>query len=202
MTGIVSQNVGRTSGLVKAVSGGGTWTLIETLTSDGSDADLSFTSGIDSTYPIYRFTWINIHPETDGANFTFQANAAAGSGYNETMTTTAYQAQKSESGSDELSYEGGSDQAQGTAFQAIGWEVGNDNDQGCSGELWLFDPSSTTFTKQYLSVCNMYRYNNYSQQYRTAGYINTASAIDEIQFKFSADEIQAGKIKLYGLGDS
>ena len=202
MTGIVSQNVGRTSGLVKAVSGGGTWTLIETLTSDGSDADLSFTSGIDSTYPIYVFKWINIHPETDQANLTFQGNAAAGSGYNETMTTTAFQAQNSESGSEELSYETGSDQAQGTAFQAIGWEVGSGNDECASGELWLFDPSSTIFTKQYLSVCNMYRYNNYSQQYRTAGYINTASAIDEIQFKFSTGEIQAGKIKLYGLGDS
>jgi hypothetical protein len=202
MTGIVSQNVARTSGLVKAVSGGGTWTLIETLTSDGSDADLSFTSGIDSTYPIYVFKWINIHPETDQANFTFQSNAVGASGYNETMTTTAYQAQKSESDADELSYEGGSDQAQGTAFQAIGWEVGSGNDECASGELWLFDPSSTIFTKQYLSVCNMYRYNNYSQQYRTAGYINTASAIDEIQFKFSTGEIQAGKIKLYGLGDS
>ena len=48
MSGIISQNVGRTSGLVKAVAAaGGTWTLIKTLTSDGSDSDLSFVDGSD-----------------------------------------------------------------------------------------------------------------------------------------------------------
>tara|TARA_R100000093_G_scaffold66790_1_gene38016 strand:- start:157 stop:330 length:174 start_codon:yes stop_codon:yes gene_type:complete len=56
MTGIVAQNVGRTSGLIKAASGGGgVWTLISTFTSDGSDATATFDSDIDSTYPIYVF---------------------------------------------------------------------------------------------------------------------------------------------------
>ena len=55
MSGIIAQNSGRHTGLVKAASGGGAWNLIETLPSDGSDADLSFTSGIDSTYDEYVF---------------------------------------------------------------------------------------------------------------------------------------------------
>ena len=47
MSGIIAQNSGRHTGLVKAASGGGdaVWNLIETLTAS-SDADLSFTTSI------------------------------------------------------------------------------------------------------------------------------------------------------------
>ena len=70
MSGIISQNVGRHSGLVKAPSGGGgAWTLIQTITSDGSDASISFTSGIDSTYDEYCFKFINIHPDSTNVHF-------------------------------------------------------------------------------------------------------------------------------------
>ena len=74
MTGIVAQNVARTSGLVKAASGGGgVWTLIKTLTASSSST-LSFVDGtsdvvLDSTYPIYVFKFINIHPQTDGVHY-------------------------------------------------------------------------------------------------------------------------------------
>jgi hypothetical protein len=34
------------------------------------------------------------------------------------------------------------------------------------------------------------------------GYFNTTSAVDAIQFKMSSGEIQAGKIKLFGIKDS
>jgi hypothetical protein len=39
-----------------------------------------------------------------------------------------------------LAYEAGSDQAQGTAFQRLGQSVGNDNDQCIVGNLRLFNP--------------------------------------------------------------
>jgi hypothetical protein len=45
-------------------------TLISSQTASGS-ASISFTSGIDSTYPIYKFEFINIHPATDGVYFQF-----------------------------------------------------------------------------------------------------------------------------------
>jgi hypothetical protein len=47
-------------------------TLISSQTASGS-ASISFTSGIDSTYPIYRFEFINIHPATDAAEFQFSS---------------------------------------------------------------------------------------------------------------------------------
>ncbi len=181
----------------------GTLTLIKTLTASSS-ATLSFVDGtssvvLDSTYKEYLFIFNNIYPATDQTNFVFQGNVAGGSGYDETMTTTTFQAQHSEGGSSELSYEAGMDQAQGTAFQRIAHEVGNDNDQSTSGYLHLFNPSSTTFVKHFIAESQSYRYNDYSHRLFTAGYFNTTSAIDEIQFKMSSGNIDAGTIQLFGV---
>jgi len=200
MSGIIAQNSGRYTGLVKASSGGGgVWNLIETLTASSS-ATLDFTSGIDSTYDEYVFKFINIHPETDDAYLQFQGNAAGGSGYNETITSSAFYYQHKEDGTDaEVYYGAGSDQAQGTAFQEIARNVGGDNDQSCSGYLYLFSPSDTTFLKHFIIQSNTSASNDYQYGLKIAGYFNTTSAIDEIQFKMSADSIEAGTISLYGI---
>ena len=42
----------------------------------------------------------------------------------------------------------------------------------------------------------------YSNSDRTAGYFNTASAVDAIQFKMESGNIDAGTIKLYGIKGS
>jgi len=181
-------------------------THIKTLTAS-SDSTLSFVDGssdvvLDSTYPIYLFKFINVHPASNSQRFTFQGNASGGSGFNETMTTTHFQAEHSEGGTSDFRYRTASDQAQGTSFQAITQQVGNDNDECFSGSLTLFNPSSTTFVKHFISRCQEYENSNYSQDVFTAGYFNTTSAIDEIQFKFESGNIDAGTIKLYGLKDS
>jgi len=205
MTGIVSQNVGRTSGLIKTVSAGGTWTLIKTLTSDGSDATMSFVNGsddvtLDSTYPIYRFSFINMHPETDEVFFRFNGSADTGSNYNVTKTTTFFNAIHPESGSESsLGYAAGFDLAQSTAFQTIGAEIGNDNDQCLNGWLQLFNPSSTTFVKHFMGVEAHNQQNDYLYNGYIGGYFNTTSAVDAVQFKMSSGDIDAGDICLYGI---
>jgi hypothetical protein len=55
-------------------------------------ASIEFTSGIDSTYKEYVFYFVNMHPATDGATFQFQGNASGGSRYNETITSTYFNA--------------------------------------------------------------------------------------------------------------
>ena len=211
MSGIISQNVGRTSGLVKAVAaGGGTWTLIKTLTSDGSDATLSFVNGtsdvvLDSTYPIYCFKFINIHPETDAVSFQFNGSIDAGSNYNVTKTTNAFGSyhDEADSGTD-LAYDTARDLAQGTGVAILTHKgtLGNDNDQCLDGHFYLFSPSSTTFVKHFTSRITYYEYSDYAMDSYTGGYLNTTSAVDAIQFSMSSGEIQGGKIKLYGIGDS
>ena len=187
--------------------GGGSLTFIKKLTASSS-ATLSFEDGsasvvLDDTYGEYLFTFNNIHPQTDSEEFTFQGNAAGGSGYNETITSTTFAAQHGESDSPtELSYDGTADQAQGTGFQQLSAhnDVGGaEADESLSGYLHLFNPSSTTFVKHFIAVTQYSGWESRSVNSYTAGYFNTTSAIEEIQFKMSSGNIDAGDICLYGI---
>ena len=187
-----------------AVTSLGSMTFIKKLTASSS-ATLSFVDGsdgvvLDNTYKEYVFTFNNMHPATDAVEFQFQGNAAGGSGYNETITSTFFRAYHNyDSGSTGLGYQTGSDQANGTAFQTLIGNVGNDNDQSTSGYLHLFNPSSTTFVKHFIAKLNYYGHDNGSANDFVSGYFNTTSAIDEIQFKMSSGNIDAGDICLYGI---
>jgi hypothetical protein len=182
----------------------GSMVFIKKLTASSS-ATLSFVDGssdvvLDNTYKEYVFTFKDIHPATDQVYLQFQGNAAGGSGYNETITSSSFRSQHSEDGSaGEVGYKTDGDQAQGTGFQYISRSVGNDNDQTIAGYLHLFNPSSTTFVKHFIARTNVYLHVDYSQDTFTGGYFNTTSAIDEIQFKMSSGNIDAGDICLYGI---
>ena len=56
------------------VSTTGDVVLLATTTAT-SDATVSFTSGIDSTYGEYIFRFYNINPATDTTHYSFQCNA-------------------------------------------------------------------------------------------------------------------------------
>ena len=184
----------------------GAMTLIKEQTASSS-ATISFVDGtsdvvLDSTYPIYVFKFINIHPATDQKKFMFQGTTD-GSNFNVTMTTTWLQTYHDEADSStNLSYITGEDQAQGTAFQSLCEDLGNDNDQCFSGELYLFSPSSTTYVKHFMSVGSEAYFSNYNNSARVAGYFNTTSAITGLQFKMESGNIDAGTFKLYGIKDS
>ena len=181
-------------------------THIKTLTASSS-ATLSFVDGsddvvLDSTYPIYLFKWINIHPATDNAHFQFNFRDGD-TNYDAVKTTTAFEAYQNEAGSSSaLTYQTSNDIAQGTGFQDIATDVGNGNDESCCGELWLFSPSSTTFVKHFIARGNMYNGGDFTVNDYVAGYCNTTTAIDGVQFKMDSGNIDAGTIKLYGIKDS
>ena len=161
---------------------------------------MSFTSGIDSTYKLYIFKFYDINPATNSALFSFQANAAGASGYNETMTTTFFTAWQSENGVETLlSYQASFDQAQGTAFQTLVEGVGDGADESCAGTLWLFNPSNTTYVKHFYSRTSEYFEGVYAMDNFAAGYFNTTTAIDYIQFKMNSGNFD-GTIKMYGVG--
>ena len=178
---------------------GGSLVLLETQTASSSST-ISFTSNIDSTYKEYIFKYINVHPATNNVDFQFNMSADSGSNYNVTKTTTTFQAYLNEGDSaNGLAYGSSRDLAQSTDFQGIVIGVGNGNDEAASGYLHIFEPSSTTFVKHFISGSNNYRADNESQQHYTAGYGNTTSAVDAIQFKMSSGNIDAGTIKMYGV---
>ena len=179
---------------------GGAMTLLSTQTASSSST-IDFTSGIDSTYKEYVFKFIDVHPATNAVRFSFQGNTAGGSGFNETITSTSFRAYHNENdGDQELSYETGSDQGQGTAFQILDLsEVGNQNDECVSGYLHLYDPSNTSFVKHFIAQSIINAADDVIHVGYVGGYFNTTSAIDEIQFKMSSGNIDSGTIKLYGI---
>ena len=191
-------NISAIPGAAKAL------THIKTLTASSSST-LSFVNGssdvvLDSTYPIYVFKIINCHPASDEVDFSFQGSTNTGSSYGVTMTSTGFSAYHNEAGSAQgVGYEGQLDQAQGTGFHQLSYDTSNDNDHCINAELFLFDPSNTTFVKHFMLRSSNNHYNNYELDSYGAGYFNTTSAIDAIQFKFSSGNIDAGTIKMYGV---
>ena len=178
---------------------GGALVLLATQTASSSGT-LSFTSNIDSTYKEYIFKFIDIHPSVNQAAFQFNMSADSGSNYNVTKTSSMFRAYHNEAGNDTaLAYHPQQDLTQGTGFQTIGYGIGTDNDQSLSGELHLFEPSSTTFVKHFIATCNLYEAGDYNQQQFLGGYGNTTSAVDAIQFKADSGNIDAGTFKLYGV---
>ena len=186
----------------------GSMTLIKTLTASSSGT-LSFVDGassvvLDNTYPIYKFEFINIHPATDNVNFTVNFRDG-GSNYDATKTSSSFGAYHDEGDSATgVNYETSFDLAQSTSAQilGIGGSIGNGNDESLSGTLQLFNPSSTTFVKHYISNIHFYNKDNYATNSFIAGYCNVTAAIDGVQFAMSSGNIDAGTIKLYGIKDS
>ena len=185
----------------------GKMTLIKEQTASSS-ASISFVDGssdvvLDSTYPIYLFKFINIHPATNSTDFDFQVSTNGGSAYGVNITSTWFQSAHNESGTTTgLSYETAEDLAQSTSFQTLNQDIKNDADSSNSGELYVFNPSSTTFVKHFMAVNQCMQSTPYSVQSFCAGYVNTASAVDAIQFKMSSGNIDSGTIKLYGIKGS
>jgi len=188
-----------------SITGLGNLILIKTITASSS-ASISFVNGassvvLDSTYKEYIFLFNNIHPATDGANLQFQVSTNTGSSYGIAITSSYFYGQHAEDASEAaLEYDGGQDLAQGTGFQTIlGKEVGNGNDESASGFMHLFDPSNTTFVKHFISRGNCQDAGPMSRDAFAAGYVNTTSAVDAVQFKMSSGNIDSGIIKMYGI---
>ena len=199
-----SLNLAGTFGFSGTVSGLADETplvLISTFTSDGSDSDATFTSShITSTYKEYLFVFNNMHPETDEVDLQFNASVDNGSNYNVAKTTTAFWAEQIESGdAAQIQYRTGDDLAQGTGYQTVMDALGNGNDECGSGFMRLYNPSSTTFVKHFITQVQYTHKSDYAINLFTSGYLNTTSAVNNIRFQMSSGEIQGGTIDLFGV---
>ena len=175
----------------------GSLTHISTATASAS-ASIEFTLG---DYKEYKFFFVNIHPSTNNAYFQFNFSTDSGSNYNVTKTTTFFNAYHGETGIDPtLTYQSGRDLAQSTAFQDIDYSQNNQSDSNLNGTLQVFNPSSTTYVKHFISDCNSnHGAGNYCMRTFVAGYGNTQSAINSIKFQMSSGNIDAGQILLFGV---
>ena len=203
MSGIVGQNTLDNSGLIKSPAGGGAWNFISKQTAS-ADATIDFTSGIDSTYREYIFTFKNIHPSADSAEFGFQADTGTNTNYNQTITSSWYNTfHRQDDVVTGLAYDTAQDLAQGTGLQHLVFNMDNGNEDSLCGTLQIFSPSSSTFVKHFIGT---FQYSGdgdsdeaYSINSFVAGYVNTTTAITRFQFKYASGDIDAGDICLYGI---
>ena len=170
-----------------------------------SSSTVDFVNGsnsvvLDNTYKTYLFRIINVHPSTNSGGFAVNFSIDTGSNYNVTKTTTSFVAQHQESGSGgQLGYQTGYDLSQSTSDQEITQNIyATDDNSGC-GNLYLFNPSSTTFVKHFVSETGSMFANARAWHNFVAGYCNTTSAIDAVRFKFDTGNIDSGRIALYGI---
>jgi hypothetical protein len=177
----------------------GNMVLLNTQTASNS-ASISFTSGINSTYKEYQFWFVDIHSRTDSVNFIFNISTDAGSNYNVTKTTTFFRALHDEADTfAALGYESATeDLAQSTAFQLLSEPLGNVADESVAGTLTLFNPASTTYVKHFIANTNVNTANEFNVNAFVAGYGNTTSAVNAIQFKMSTGNMD-GTILMYGI---
>jgi len=184
-------------------------THIKTITASNASTT-SFVNGssdvvFDNTYPIYLVKLINIHNDTSDKYLQFNFSADTGSNYNVTKTSTAFNSAHKEDGSySVLQYETSVDLAQATGAQRLTAGQHNAADTGHSGTIYIFNPSSTTFVKHFMSDISTTGYdgsNEYNYHTFIAGYCNTTSAVDAFQFSINSGT-HDGTFKLYGLKDS
>ena len=184
-------------------SAGGSMKFIKKLTASSSST-LSFVDGssdvvLDNTYKEYIFIFNNLHTSASSTEFNFKASTDSGSNYGISTMTTSFMAEQGEGDDTFLGYRSGNDAQNSTGGIRISENFGNDNDQSGSGYMHLFDPSSTTFTKHFIAQMHSSHSLDYADHCFVAGYINTTSAVDAIQFAYDSGNIDSGTITLYGI---
>ena len=193
-----NQSLTEITAIPSAVAKGGL-VLLETATASG-DATISFTSGIDSTYKEYIFKFYDLNPADDDKKLQFNLSIDTGSNYNVAKTTTWFSAYHDEADTEAvLGYHASNDLAQGTGAQSFTESIGNGADESAYGELHLFNPASTTYTKHFYSRVSTYYTSDYAFDTFVAGYGNTTSAVDAIQFSEESGGNFDGTIKMYGV---
>ena len=183
----------------------GSMVHIKTVTASSS-ADVTFVHGtssvvLDGTYPVYLFKLINPHPATTGKLNVFFRDG--GTDYDATCNGSNFSAYHAEDDSATSLYNEGDSDATQSATVPVIRNLGNEADSSCAAIMYLFNPASTTFAKHYIINTNYVYGSSYGCfSDRKGGYINTATAIDGVQFKMASGNIDSGTFKLYGIKDS
>ena len=191
------------SGVLSGVNAGfcSAQVLISTTTVSSAVGSISFTSGLTSTYKEYVFEWTNIKPVTNNVNLQVGFSSNGGSSYGiEKTTTFVYVYNNNANNSSSFTYQTARDLANSTGAQQIASLQGNGASECSSGTLRLFNPASTTYVKNFYVVANSYDNSGPYYIYNIpAGYVNTTSALNAIQFTMSSGNIASGKMKMYGI---
>ena len=178
----------------------GSMVLLSTQTASNS-ASITFTSGIDSTYKEYVFKCINIQAGDESGDFAFQVDTGTNTSYNQSITSSFFDHYHTEADdAQQLRYLAGSrDQANQTALQSLSVLSSGGSDECENGTLHLYEPSSSTFMKHFMSRFAGMIQGPYAGDQFGAGYVNTTTALTRVKFALTSGNITSGTIKMYGI---
>jgi len=176
---------------------------------------VTITAGITSTYDVYIFEFINIHPDTestssppDGSGFGFQVDIGTATSYAQSITSMSIGATHSEDDSTvaELVPHGGFGtvdatygQNKETALQWMTQPVNSDADSGVSGYLRLYGPSSSTYVKHFIGRTISMNASDYIDDFFLDGWVYNTSPVTRIKFAFDNGSDFDGTIRMYGM---
>ena len=195
----IAHNFTPPTATTSAQVGTGAVTLIKTITASSSST-VSFVNGsssvvLDSTYKTYYLKMINVH-NSSATNLGFQMSSDGGSNYNIANVTNQFRCNHAEGGGSEAF--GNDPPAPSTNFIVLGYPDNTNADENSNFELWIFNPSDTTFVTHFIAHSTN-QYDDVARDVYTGGYFNTTSALNAIQFKPSGGNFAEGTFKLYGI---
>ena len=198
------------SGTLSSLNGAfeGNLKLLNTVNASTTSEIVFSNTYINSTYDIYVFKYIGMHPSNDTVNFQFFGSENNGAGWNIRKTTCYISMWVAASGNsqDGPLVDNSYSQGNTTTEQTLGYSIGNDNEYGITGELWLFSPSTSTSVTHFMSFASYMKANNEQSTVQLSGYYGEYSGgdgpgttIDAIKFVYASGTMDTGTIKLYGI---
>jgi len=189
------------SGFWTGASGGGSsddMIFISKLTVETGSSSAEFTSGIDSTYRIYKIFGSAYRDATTATGLAYQVSTDGGTSYGVTTSTTLFHSYNyyNDAGND-LTNVGVESYVATTNFMRFaptGWG---------GFEMTILDPANTSVDRKTIQVVAYGDgdHDDYVNQKYSTGTVATSSAIDAIKFQPSSGNFEA-VICLYGLKDS
>ena len=174
-------------------------------------ASMTFATGIDDTYDMFMFQFVNIHAHTgdsSSANFVWQCNRTNSADYNDLYLHSSFAAathMEDDSGA-AWGYDDTRDSPTDpgasltTDYAVLQSYQGTEDDEACSGEMYVFNLADTSYSKGWHSIMTTNRYDDGTYTAETRGVIAYSlggNAIDDFNFKISTGNM-SGTIRLWG----
>jgi|TARA_R110000824_G_scaffold3725_1_gene17671 hypothetical protein len=176
-------------------------TLLATNPDSTDVANVEFKASIDNTYKLYIFKFLNVAPATDNVGFRCFGSSDTGDNYGINKVTTSWRCKHNEDNSAlDFGYVTGYDKpADDAEAMWLSYGVGNGSDESCSGTMWLFNPSNTTYVTHFYTRFNFYGASDESTDFFQGGYWNVTAVVDALKFQMDSGNMD-GTIKMYGVG--
>jgi len=197
MSGIISDNQGRSSGLVKSAASSD-YVKLNTTTVSSAVASVSIDGHFTSDYDYYNLYFTNVRPAADAQlDLRFNSGGSA-------LTASEYRNAVYTSYNKESTHRLDHEKHGRWDEDYVALSVADSNNDlaglgGVCGELQIFQPLNAVTTPQFLSKCYATS-DKGAQHHYSGGYYDVAGAISGVTLYFSGSQnTESGTFTLFGV---